>query len=76
MNQKFKTKRNIDDLSSYDELSYWKKRSHEERITAVETLRRQYQGYLQNRIEYIIESGYASMGHKQGILILTTKGLT
>ena len=44
MIQKVITKRNVDDLSSDDELSYWKKRSHEERITAVEILRRQYHG--------------------------------
>ena len=44
MIQKVITKRKIDDLSSDDDLSYWQKRSHEERIAAVEILRRQYHG--------------------------------
>lgn len=44
MIKKVVTKRNINDLSSDDDLNYWQKRSPEERITAVEILRRQHHG--------------------------------
>ena len=44
MIQKVITKRNMDDSSILDDLAYWQKRSTEERISAVEILRRQYYG--------------------------------
>ncbi len=44
MIQKVITKRKKDDSSILDDLAYWQKRSPEERISAVEILRRQYYG--------------------------------
>jgi hypothetical protein len=44
MIQKVITKRKMDDSSSLDDLAYWQSRSTEERISAVEILRRQYYG--------------------------------
>jgi hypothetical protein len=44
MIKKVITKRKIDDSSSLDDLAYWLSRSPEERISAVEILRRQYHG--------------------------------
>ena len=44
MIQKVLTKRNKDYSSILDDLAYWQKRSPEERISAVEILRRQYYG--------------------------------
>ena len=44
MIQKVITKRKIGRSSILDDLAYWQKRSPEERISAVEILRRQYYG--------------------------------
>ncbi len=44
MIQKVITKRKLDDSSILDDLAYWLKRSPEERISVVESLRRQYYG--------------------------------
>ena len=44
MIQKVISKRNKDESSSLDDLAYWLNRSPEERISAVEILRRQYYG--------------------------------
>jgi hypothetical protein len=44
MIQKVITKRKKDDSSILDDLAYWQERSPEERISAVEILRRQYYG--------------------------------
>ena len=44
MIQKVIRKRKLDDSSIMDDLAYWQKRSPEERISAVEILRRQYYG--------------------------------
>ena len=44
MIQKIITKRNINHSSILDDLAYWQNRSPEERIAAVEILRRQYYG--------------------------------
>ena len=38
------SKRNLDDLSPHDDLSYWLTRPPEERVSAVEILRRQHDG--------------------------------
>ena len=57
MIQKVITKRNMDDSSILDDLAYWQNCSPEERISAVEILRRQYyggSGRLQ-RISRIVE---------------------
>ena len=42
MIQKVITKRKMDESSSLDDLAYWLNRPPEERISAVEILRRQY----------------------------------
>ena len=44
MIQKVITKRKMDDSSMLDDLAYWQSRTPEERISAVEILRRQYYG--------------------------------
>ena len=44
MIKKVITKRNLDDSSQLDDLSYWQNRPPDERISAVEILRRQYYG--------------------------------
>ena len=44
MIQKVITKRKMDDSSILDDLTYWQSRTPEERISAVEILRRQYYG--------------------------------
>ena len=44
MIQKVITKRKMDESSSLGDLAYWLNRSPEERISAVEFLRRQYYG--------------------------------
>jgi len=51
------TKRNIDRSSILDDLAYWQKRSPEERISAVEILRRQYYGSTGRlqRVSQIVE---------------------
>ncbi len=57
MIQKVITKRNIDRSSILDDLAYWQKRSPEERISAVEILRRQYYGSTRRlqRVSRIVE---------------------
>ena len=57
MIRKVISKRKVDDSSILDDLAYWLNRSPEERLSAVEILRRQYyggSGRLQ-RISRIIE---------------------
>lgn len=44
MIKKVVEKRKNSDRQLLDDLAYWKSRSHEERISAVELLRRQYYG--------------------------------
>ncbi len=45
MIQKVVTKRNLNDSSSIKEdLAFWLKKTHEERVAAVDYLRRQYHG--------------------------------
>jgi len=44
MIEKVITKRKIDENSFLDDLAYWQSRTPEERISAVEILRRQYYG--------------------------------
>lgn len=44
MIKKVIAKRNLDDSSLLDDLSYWQNRPPDERISAVEILRRQYYG--------------------------------
>jgi hypothetical protein len=57
MMRKVIAKRKIDDNSILDDLAYWQNRSHEERISAVEILRRQYYGSSERlqRVSRIIE---------------------
>jgi hypothetical protein len=57
MIQKVITKRNKDDNSILDDLAYWLNRSPEERISAVEILRRQYYGSSERlqRVSRIVE---------------------
>ena len=57
MIQKVITKRKMDESSSSDDLAYWLNRSPEERISAVEILRRQYYGSSERlqRVSRIIE---------------------
>ena len=57
MIRKVISKRKVDDSSILDDLAYWLNRSPEERLSAVEILRRQYyggSGRLQ-RISRIVE---------------------
>jgi len=57
MIQKVISKRNKDENSSLDDLAYWLDRSPEERISAVEILRRQYYGSSERlqRVSRIVE---------------------
>ena len=57
MIKKVVTKRKFDDNSILDDLAYWQNRSPEERISAVEILRRQYYGSSERlqRVSRIVE---------------------
>ena len=57
MIQKVITKRKMDESSSLDDLAYWLNRPPEERISAVEILRRQYYGSSERlqRVSRIVE---------------------
>ena len=57
MIQKVIKKRKKDESSSSDDLAYWLNRSPEERISAVEILRRQYYGSSERlqRVSRIVE---------------------
>lgn len=57
MIKKVIAKRRIDDSSILDDLAYWQTRSAEERISAVEIIRRQYYGSSERlqRVSRIIE---------------------
>ena len=57
MIQKVISKRKMDEISSSDDLAYWLERSPEDRISAVEILRRQFYGSSERlqRVSRIIE---------------------
>ena len=57
MLQKVISKRKKDESSSLDDLAYWLNHSPEERISAVEILRRQYYGSSERlqRVSRIVE---------------------
>ena len=59
MLKKVVTKRNLDDNSILKDLAYWQNCSPEERISAVEILRRQYYGSSERlqRVSRIVDLG-------------------